>query len=38
MFKDAIDNPEMFCIDIDITALKQTEQELKEALPSEESY
>jgi len=30
-------NPEMFCIDINISALKQTEQELKEALSSKEA-
>ncbi len=37
MIKDTTDNPEMFCIDIDISELKQTEQELKEALASKEA-
>ena len=37
MIKDTIGNLEMFCIDIDISELKQTEEELKEALSSKEA-
>jgi len=37
MVKDKTGNHEMFCIDIDISALKQSKQELKEALSSKEA-
>lgn len=37
MLRDTADDPEMFCIDIDISSLKQTEKSLKEALSANEA-